>query len=307
MPGDQLLRRLGNLISYSDSDTFPIEQAAAALRVIERDGEIIARAALSPPQYRLVSADGTSVYPRGVIVSGGLVVTQLGRTIGIFVGSPTTADRNAGEILANDSELNEWASEQAGIWAPIINQHRYPWIESVQLLIKLKADMRNIHVCSVRDSYIDTDGLREWASNRSDIIALSGSWLDVVETQDGLIYWHQIEHTKVDIGENTVVIPESGVSSSEEEWGDSFVDHTWEPQYNPEAGKYPDSPKEWWFWNQLSITTSVLETIAEAWGCTLETILEHFSDYQGTDVELESPDEGIQSSVKTEWHITKPD
>ena len=104
MPAADLIRRLAEGSIADRRYGFPVEQVAATIRTIERDGQIIARASFNPMHYVFDASMGGSYNSRGAIVSEGLSVGDLNSFIGVFLGTPTKADRAEGEIIATSDD-----------------------------------------------------------------------------------------------------------------------------------------------------------------------------------------------------------
>jgi hypothetical protein len=273
MPGAALIRRLSRPVSLKINYGFPIEKAAESLRTIERDGQIIARAALDPPAY-ILDSDTSLRTAQGMIVSGGLEVGTLQTINGLFLGTPTKADREGGEVSANREELAAWATGQAQLWAFDINNHFRGWPDYADMLCGLGADMSGIHICCSREIHLDIEALEMWAAERTEIFVLDSEDLDVVETSEGLDIWSIQEHVMVDIGDNTLI------SFDTDGGGYSpFFDSAWDVEPTRLVQEDSDmsdryTPYEWWNESRtMSLDKTMITAIATAWKLSVDTLL----------------------------------
>lgn len=274
IPAEGLLKRLGRPLRSNNSSSISINSAAQALRTIERDGRIIARASLSPPSSHQLTIPGEGrITARGSLVSGGLEIAELQNVIGIFEGAPTKADRSVGTITATVAELSRWASEQAAIWKQTLNRHDFLWEDCVEFLTFLGADMEGIHICCARDGYMTTGDLRLWAADRSEIFIVSPVWFDIVTDENGqLTFWHHEVHQVVDIGDN-VIVATDGTVDEMSVWRDPFPDSQWEPEDDRDSDDDIMTPREWMYWNQLSANNLMFTAIAGGWQLDVDGLL----------------------------------
>jgi hypothetical protein len=307
MPGVDLIRRLSPPLRFRLNYGFPIDKAADSMRVIERGGQIIARATLDPP-FHLSDPDTGGRMARGTVVSGGLEVGLVNYTIGIFLGTPIKADRAGGQVIATRDELMVWATEQAQIWGSIINEHWRGWPDYADMLCALDADMTGIHICCSRETYLDIKDLTIWASGRAEIFVLESEDIDVVQTQDGLDIWDNSEHLRVDIGDNTLIsfdtssaypAPPTFRAAWEAEGSDLEVDF---------ATSDKDVPREWWGRSrQMSIDKVMVMVISEAWDLDLDTVLSNcITLYGESTTERDLLDVEGTSTLYMGWSIKRP-
>jgi hypothetical protein len=308
MDGADLLRRTGGTGVFAAAYV-PLQEAADRLRIIEEDGEIIARAAIAPSPPALQLPDGRVLDVRGVLAAGGLEIDTIGGVAGIFTGSPVRADRSAGDLRATMSQISAWSSEQAKLWEDIINEHKGEWDITVTLLARLGADMAGVHVCCSSERFLSAIELRDWAQDKNEVIVFSDLPMDVVETPEGPTFWYFDTHQQFSLDDNMLVIRDSGRYGGWEIWGDEYPNKKWEPE--PEARLdvyYPDA-KTWWYYKQLSLDAIVLRSIADAWGYQLDTLLENIRLHGGERVgvrRVSGDGKDVRDEVLFDWRVHRP-
>jgi hypothetical protein len=308
MPAVDLIRRLSTSVHFSyDYRGFPIDRAAEAIRTIERDGRIIARASLGPPLF--ISDPVTGVRSvSGVIVSGGLEVGPISGVNGIFVGVPIKADRARGKVIATRDELAPWAAEQAHIWKSAINEHYMGWADDADMLCALGADVAGLQICCSRNTFLDTESLAGWAAERTEIFALDSRYLDVIETRDGLDIWDTMEHLRVDIGENSIIAFDTDrVYTSG--WDPFGITGLAEPtDLETDSEDVEDLPRIRWGGSRAqSMERMMIDAIAKGWGLDLSTVLDECTTiHRQEEVERNSVDEDDTVTVYLKWSMRRP-
>jgi hypothetical protein len=306
MSGEELLRRVGVVSQTFPNPVITLSQAADRIRVIERGGEIIARACIAPSPPALRLPDSSSLRPWAYLVTGGLTLTDLGGAIGIFEGVPTKADRTVGQLLITAQELSAWASEQATLWQGDINQHLGgEWDITVALLARLNAAMAELHICCSSQGYMSVSQLREWAGGHNQIYAVNDAWIDILESEDGFAFWHKRTHKQLDLPGNVLLVLSPGQYGEWKHWGDEYPDKRWVPPYSSDRYMPQSTSKYWWYWNQLRLGGLALKIIAEGWQCDLGAVLDSLTGYD-TDRAMEVPGSDGPNLVFVEWRAVRP-
>lgn len=260
-----------------------IADTAEKLVTIERDGVTIARAGLAPVSSRFLMPDGAILLSKGIVASGGLLISEIGDVVGIFEGSPETAARSKGRVSASPEEMFRWASKQAELWKEDLNG--YPLDSRIDLLATLGADLAGIDICFCSEGQLNSADLKLWARQRNRIVAVNADWVDTHvygEDKGDIVFWSRSDHLELEISEDILITPWHTSLTGWDGLTDFFPDKRWKPL---RANEYNESnnSRNWWYFQQRRAHGIIVKSIADGWGLDLEGLLDRLTVFYRED------------------------
>ncbi|MFC9516915.1 ATP-binding protein [Nocardiaceae bacterium NPDC056970] len=279
IPGADLLRRICANREYSS--VFPyarasLEYVAERLETIVVEGKPVARVALAPAPPA-ISDEGAIIRASSCAVIGGLFAgNDLGGIAGIAVGSPTTADRLGFSLNFAPDAWAQWATRQASAWSAYFNEavSNGDHVEEemlVRLIIRLGGSPDEMIIGRTAAGPIRLSEMRDWASDRDEIVVANGYDLDFRVDESGTFpVWHNNCHRRITLDKSVIVVDSGGMYGSWDLYGDPRPDKTFKDLYH---AKGVSDARSLYYAYQTDIEGPLLRLIADTWGSDLNTFL----------------------------------
>jgi hypothetical protein len=289
----------------------PIGEVSAALRELVDDGEVRGRCSLapSPPSTRM--PDGGVLHIEGVLTCGGLRVSSLAGVAGVVGGVVDRADRGTADLSIRKLTIEAWANEQASIWKDELNTHNAEADISASFLILLGADMSEVDVCFKKDGYLTLSEFQDWAAERDEIVVIKDYAVHSDLMTEPFTFWSHDDHLPMELGNNVVATYDSGRYGDWRPWENAVgSDEEWAAPFDCDP-KYLLSSRYWWYSSQHQTAALLLGVVADAWGWTLEEILERITNFDSRNaspaVEIGRDADGpvLSSRYFVEWRVTR--
>ena len=182
--------------------------AANVEDITDENGDIIGRVALAAGLDELVSADQWwwPSHSAGVYV-GGMEADRIYDVIGVFVGEPKTASRNAAFPVAQPAVLKQWAESQAEKTRTSKYSTPMGRYGAANLVRSAGSEARGLPLGFVRDGYITPDQLQGWIAGRDEVIVLGDFQVFVYyDESQGTVVADRVKHQRLDLPENVLIM-----------------------------------------------------------------------------------------------------
>jgi hypothetical protein len=255
IPGKDLLNRLTGPRERGKSSSeysLAFAHATAALRLVRDDrGESIGRCCVTVHSPTIFASSYFHSI-EGVVTVGGFRSSELIGIAGILTGTSSTAARNIAIPDIRNEVLSDWASEQAQ-WAAK-KVRRPDWLADIASTIRSLGGSTQKLPCA--------EGESGWMSAR-DIRRQYAKFEEIILVQDASVSLARRHLTDLVLMPNVLSI---GVGLRPVLYSrDNDID--W-----PDLGNAIEIPKDWRF-NLQTLAGSVIEALAEAWSCSLLSVL----------------------------------
>lgn len=229
-----------------------IVRAAQNLRLIEdENGEKIGRACVALPQ---MGFGGPAHAPKlsGAVTVGGLFSCYLAGIAGVLAGSSIHVSRNAARPLVSKEKLSAWATEQADL-VPQLYEQAGARAACAEIIRRAGGATKNLPIAIYRGRWVSYKDIAHDENLPDEVLLLDSLGLRLEKPIERLVLEPNVmmvEHSHL----TGILQPGSG---DYVEWPDFEV--SW-------GGKFSIF--------QPSLGGAVVEALAEAWGVSIEAVLD---------------------------------
>ena len=257
--GPELFLRTYDWMTY-DTDDYEgdncsafIVSADANLRLLrEADGSVVGRACVALERRRSSGSRQTASL-RGVVVIGGLAACRLNGIAGVFVGTSERAARDTATPVVSSTVLSEWATEQASL-VPALYDDPEDQLRCAVIVRRCGGETGDLPVARHAGAYVSSRDIAN-LTLPDRVLLLSSLGIDDIEGIDGFEFIPG------------VIVTETGTWMSILQ-SRSFV--SWPDNLNPRWG----GP----FSVSATVGGCVVEAVAEAWSCPLDTLAQQVKE-----------------------------
>ena len=267
-PGEELFSRTSDWRYYDDESGEEcgefLARAAANLRLItDSDGVPVARACVGLGRGKRRSSTPPTATLDGVVTIGGLRACGLSGIAGVLAGTSERAARDHATPLVSAEALSAWATEQASL-VPSLYDSPEDQMECARVIRRCGGKVASLPVARHEDAYVSTDEIRAMALP-DEVLIIGPYSLMTFEQLTGFAFVPGVFLTTYDVWDTVL-----------------HVENFWQGSFWPET--LVSGPR-FGFSVMRTLGGSVIEAVAQSWGCPVEELVRQATERERRRVE----------------------